>query len=111
MKESLEAFVQSETLDGVTCDHCAKKTTTLKRQVLHTLPNTIFFHLKRFELNFKTFRHEKSNQRFEFPLDIDLEPYTKEGLIRRDKEQKKKQSEEKKEDKDENKKNEDDIND
>merc|ERR1712228_868797 len=85
MKQSLEAFVQPETLDGVTCDFCQKKTQTLKRQVLHTLPNTIFFHLKRFELNFETFRHEKSNQRFEFPLDIDLEPYTKEGLIRRDK--------------------------
>merc|ERR1712173_250276 len=103
MKESLEAFVQSETLDGVTCDHCAKKTKTLKRQVLHALPNTIFFHLKRFELNFETFRHEKSNQRFEFPLDVDLEPYTKEGMIRLDKEKKKQQAEEKKDDKEENK--------
>merc|ERR1712154_384362 len=105
MKESLEAFVQPETLDGVSCDFCQKKCQTLKRQVLHTLPNTIFFHLKRFELNFETFRHEKSNQRFEFPLDVDLEPYTKEGLIRRDKEQKKKQAEEKKDDKEENKQN------
>merc|ERR1712130_907882 len=81
MKESLEAFVQSETLDGVQCDHCQKKCTTLKRQVLHTLPNTIFFHLKRFELNFETFRHEKSNQRFEFPQSLNLEPYTKEGIL------------------------------
>jgi len=82
MVESLEAFVQSEELDGVSCDHCQKKCLTFKRQVLHTLPNTIFFHLKRFELNFETFRHEKSNQRFEFPLEIDLEPYTREGLKR-----------------------------
>merc|ERR1712129_367074 len=83
---------------GVTCDFCAKKTTTWERQVLHILPNTIFFHLKRFELNFETFRHEKSNQRFEFPLDIDLEPYTKEGLIRIDKEAKKAQADEQKKD-------------
>jgi len=87
MQESLEAFVQSEELDGVSCDHCQKKCSTLKRQVLHTLPNTIFFHLKRFELNFETFRHEKSNQRFEFPTEIDLEPYTREGLRRREAEQ------------------------
>merc|ERR1712154_666050 len=96
MKESLEAFVQPETLDGVSCDFCQKKCQTLKRQVLHTLPNTIFFHLKRFELNFETFRHEKSNARWEFPLEIDLEPYTKEGLLRRDNEQKEKKENENK---------------
>eukprot|EP01084_Bolivina_argentea_P313674 543215_1 len=93
MKESLEAFVQSESLDGVSCDHCAKKCQTLKRQVLHTLPNTIFFHLKRFELNFETFRHEKSNQRFEFPTEINLEPYTREGLQRRESENAKEEDE------------------
>jgi len=65
-----------------------KKCKTLKRQVLHILPNTIFFHLKRFELNFETFRHEKSNQRFEFPEEINLEPYTREGLARRENEKK-----------------------
>merc|ERR1719242_2168571 len=89
MKESLEAFVQSETLEGVTCEVCDKKTTTLKRQVLHTLPNTIFFHLKRFELNFETFRHEKSNARFEFPEEFDMEPYTREGMKRIEREKKK----------------------
>ena len=99
MNESLDAFVQAETLDGVSCDHCQKKCQTLKRQVLHTLPNTIFFHLKRFELNFETFRHEKSNQRFEFPTEIDLEPFTREGLERREKEKKK--DAEKKDDKEE----------
>lgn len=33
-------------------------------------------------MNFETFQHEKVNNRFEFPLRIDLEPYTKEGLAR-----------------------------
>ncbi|ETO15830.1 ubiquitin domain-containing protein [Reticulomyxa filosa] len=85
MKESLDAYVQPEQLEGVHCDACNKKCNTLKREVLHQLPNSLFVHLKRFELNFETFRHEKSNQRFEFPDEIDLEPYTKEGLDRLEK--------------------------
>jgi len=43
MKESLDAYVQPEQLDGVECDSCNKKCNTLKREVLCTLPNTIFF--------------------------------------------------------------------
>ncbi|ETO14021.1 Ubiquitin carboxyl-terminal hydrolase family protein [Reticulomyxa filosa] len=98
MKESLEAYVQPEHLEGVECDTCNKKCNTLKREVLNKLPNTVFVHLKvkkkkcaliennnnkkRFELNFETFRHEKSNQRFEFPEELNLEPFTKEGLNR-----------------------------
>lgn len=32
----------------------------------HLLPsNTMIFHLKRFELNYETFMHEKLNNRFE----------------------------------------------
>jgi len=85
MKESLDAYAQPEQLEGVQCDTCNKKCNTLKREVLYKLPNTIFVHLKRFELNFETFRHEKSNQRFEFPEELDLEPYTKEGLQRLEK--------------------------
>jgi hypothetical protein len=33
----------------------------------------------RFELNFETFQHEKLNNRFAFPLAVDLEPFTKQG--------------------------------
>src|SRR5256885_1142141 len=51
----------------------------------------MIMHLKRFELNFETFQHEKLNNRFDFPLVINLEPYTKEGLARRDAESKAKE--------------------
>ena len=38
------------------------------------------FHLKRFELNFDTFRREKVNDAFPFPKFLNMYPYTKEGL-------------------------------
>ncbi|ETO16136.1 Ubiquitin carboxyl-terminal hydrolase family protein, partial [Reticulomyxa filosa] len=85
MKESLDAYVQPEQLEDVQCEACNKKCTTLKREVLYKLGNSVIVHLKRFELNFETFRHEKSNQRFEFPEELDLEQYTKEGLDRLEK--------------------------
>ncbi|ETO14937.1 Ubiquitin carboxyl-terminal hydrolase family protein, partial [Reticulomyxa filosa] len=36
----------------------------------------------RFELNHELLRHEKLNQRFEFPEELDLEPFTTDGLER-----------------------------
>ncbi len=56
---------------------------TQKRACFGSLSNVMVFHLKRFELNYETFQHEKLNNRFEFPFYINLEPYTKEGLLRR----------------------------
>lgn len=84
LHESLEALVNPELLSGVNCDHCGKKTDTHMRTVLSKLPNSIVFHLKRFQLNFETFMNEKLNNRFEFPMEINLEPFTREGMIRSD---------------------------
>eukprot|EP00475_Leptophrys_vorax_P020686 TRINITY_DN28363_c0_g1_i1.p1 TRINITY_DN28363_c0_g1~~TRINITY_DN28363_c0_g1_i1.p1 ORF type:complete len:1542 (+),score=408.46 TRINITY_DN28363_c0_g1_i1:345-4628(+) len=82
--ESLEAYVNPELLSGVNCDQCGKKTDTHMRTVLSELPNTMVFHLKRFQLNFETFMNEKLNDRFEFFQELNLEPYTKEGMARKD---------------------------
>jgi ubiquitin C-terminal hydrolase len=84
MKDSLDAYVSSETLNGVFCEHCNKKADTFRRVVLNDLPNTLIFHLKRFQLDFETFTNQKLNDRFEFPLEIDLHPYSKEGMAERD---------------------------
>ena len=58
------------------CDECGKKVQTEKRGLLNKLPKTVVMHLKRFEFNFETFMREKVNSRFEFPHELDLEPYT-----------------------------------
>ena len=84
MKESLESYVLGEKLSDFNCDACGKKTEITKRAVIGKLSRTMIFHLKRFELNWQTFQHEKLNNRFEFPMEIDLEPYTKEGVHRKE---------------------------
>jgi ubiquitin C-terminal hydrolase len=88
LEESLKEFVSGEVLNDVNCDKCKRKADINKRACLKELHNTVIFHLKRFELNFETFQPEKLNSRFEFPLSINLEAYTKEGLFRREREQK-----------------------
>ncbi|SPQ99121.1 unnamed protein product (mitochondrion) [Plasmodiophora brassicae] len=81
LAESLDAYIAGEKLSGVNCDSCGTRSnTTFKRVVLDDLPNTLIFHLKRFELNFETFMNEKLNNRFEFPLRVNMEPYTKRAL-------------------------------
>lgn len=53
---------------------------TLKRTCLGSLPPTLVIHLKRFELNYDTFLKQKVNMRCEFPMELDVFPYTVEGL-------------------------------
>jgi ubiquitin C-terminal hydrolase len=77
---SLSDFVAGEVLSDYNCETCGKKEETLKRMCLGKLSNTIIVHLKRFELNYDTFRREKVNDRLEFPLDLDLFPYSIEGM-------------------------------
>jgi hypothetical protein len=86
--ESLESYVQGETLSDYACSTCSKRCDLTKRACIGALGNTVIMHLKRFDLNFETFQHDKLNNRFEFPVSINLEPFTKEGLARREAEQK-----------------------
>ncbi len=93
LEESLQEYVAGEILNEVNCDKCGKRVDMNKRTVLHELRQSIIFHLKRFELNFISFQQEKLNDRFEFPLSVNLEPFTKEGVARRDLELKRKKLE------------------
>ena len=58
------------------CEQCDKKVDTLKRCCFHKLPPTLVVHLKRFGLNFETFTKHKINSSCEFPMELDLWPYT-----------------------------------
>jgi hypothetical protein len=57
-----------------------QKRPTLRRAVLHALPNVLVIHLKRFEFSYETLNYSKLNQYFEFPEDLDVFPFTAEGL-------------------------------
>ena len=52
---------------------------TRKRSTIQKLPPCLPIHLKRFDLDYTTFQTIKLNERFEFPLEINLFPYTLEG--------------------------------
>jgi len=85
--ESLDSFVQGEVLEGdnaYQCDHCEAKVTAERRVSIRHLPNIMIFALRRFDFDLDTMNRLKLNDYCEFPMEIDLEPYTVEGLSRKD---------------------------
>ena len=85
--EGLNAFVQSDTLEGENayyCERCDKKVSAYKRQNVKTLPNVLIIVLKRFEFNVETMARIKVNDYCEFPHDLDLEEFTQEGQTCKD---------------------------
>jgi ubiquitin C-terminal hydrolase len=83
LAESLDAFIEGELLEGSNqfkCNECDKKVDTVKRACIKKLPNTLAFIFKRFELDYNTMQQTKLNNQVDFPLDLDMRPYTKEGV-------------------------------
>ncbi len=81
--ESLQSYIRGEVLDGSNkyfCSHCDAKRDSIKRCCLKTLPNVLIFHLKRFDFDLEQLRKIKVNDRFEYPLDLNMKHFTKEGL-------------------------------
>ncbi|OQR84903.1 ubiquitin-specific protease [Achlya hypogyna] len=83
IEASLESFVEGEVMDGdnkVECELCGTKKAATRRTCFGALPNLLVLHLKRFDLDYATFETVKLNNRCSFPLELDMKPYTKEGL-------------------------------
>eukprot|EP01032_Pedospumella_encystans_P008041 gene8041-9580_t len=80
LERSLAKFVEGEQIGGYLWEEGQPRETITKRQCIAQLSDTLIFHLKRFELNFDTFRREKVNDAFAFPLRLNMRRYTKEGL-------------------------------
>ena len=82
--ESLDLYIKGESLDGTNqyfCSECNSKQDSIKSCCLKTLPNTLILHLKRFEFDLTTMRKNKINDRLSFPMELDMKPYTKEGIV------------------------------
>lgn len=83
LSESLELYVQGETLDGENayfCERLQRKVSATKRICIKTLPQTLVCHLKRFEFDFDTMEKVKINDYLEFPMELDMRPYTSKAL-------------------------------
>eukprot|EP01107_Rhizomastix_libera_P007501 TRINITY_DN2229_c1_g1_i4.p1 TRINITY_DN2229_c1_g1~~TRINITY_DN2229_c1_g1_i4.p1 ORF type:complete len:2745 (+),score=843.60 TRINITY_DN2229_c1_g1_i4:83-8236(+) len=89
--QSMQEFITGDILDGENQYHCSKcnaKVDAVKRTCIQKLPDTLAIHLKRFEFNMETFVREKVNTRYEFPLNVNLYDYTKEGIQEKEEKEK-----------------------
>ncbi len=85
--EGLSSYVAGDTVDYTwehehveTGEKMMAQLPTTKRVLLKSLPESLIIHLKRFEFDFELMQQTKINDRYEFPMELDLYPYTKEGV-------------------------------
>eukprot|EP01117_Protostelium_nocturnum_P007975 TRINITY_DN2842_c0_g2_i10.p1 TRINITY_DN2842_c0_g2~~TRINITY_DN2842_c0_g2_i10.p1 ORF type:complete len:2789 (-),score=856.42 TRINITY_DN2842_c0_g2_i10:989-9238(-) len=85
--DSLSLYVQGDPLEGENkyfCGQCERKVDALRRSCIKKLPDNLIVHAKRFEFDMELMRRVKVNDYFEFPTTLDMEPFTLEGLTRRE---------------------------
>lgn len=83
LQEALDLYIKEDILEGDNKYHCEKydrKIRVMKRCCIKTLPNTLCVTLKRFDFDFSSMQKVKINDLFEFPLTVNLKPWTKCGL-------------------------------
>jgi len=80
LQEALSKMIESEELKNFEVEGQEERITVRKRTVFEALPSTMLIMLNRFEWNFNTGERVKLNDYFEFPMDLDMAPYTKAGL-------------------------------
>jgi len=86
----LESFIEGELLEkdnAYACEHCDEKVTAERRQCIKKLPNVLIIVLRRFEYDYDTMTRQKLNDYLEFPWELDMKPYTQEGLDLKESEQ------------------------
>ena len=84
--ESLQLYVDGEVLEGDNKYMCeGSKVDAVKRVCIKELPKTLILHLKRFEFDLDCMKKVKVNDCCEFPLTLDMDPYTLDGIERREK--------------------------
>lgn len=89
LSESLEQYVKGDLLEGPNayhCEKCNKKIDAVKRTCIKKLPKILAIQLKRFDYDWEREIAVKSNEYFEFPRELDMEPYTVKGIARLDQE-------------------------
>ena len=76
LKESLySSFGFEEIIEDYKCEKCDKKVSLTKWSKIISLPNYINFGLNRFSYDYNTFERIKLNNRFEFPLELDMKNF------------------------------------
>ncbi|CAL1529935.1 unnamed protein product [Lymnaea stagnalis] len=87
LQDSLDQFVKGELLEGANayfCEKCGEKRNTIKRMCIKKLPPLLCIQLKRFGYDWEANRALKFDDYFKFPWRLDMEPYTVDGMARRE---------------------------
>ncbi|CAM9482017.1 unnamed protein product [Scytosiphon promiscuus] len=87
LAEALEVFTAEEVVSfkwdkEINVDTGERQAVTLntkKRCSIKSLPNHLLIHLKRFDFDFDTMQQTKINDRLDFPVELNMYPFTKEG--------------------------------
>ena len=88
IKESLDLFVEGEVLEGDNKYYCEEgncRVDVVKRTCILELPPVLILNLKRFEFDFDFMKKVKINDCCQFPLVLDMDSYTLDGIERREK--------------------------
>ncbi|EGC34643.1 hypothetical protein DICPUDRAFT_34644 [Dictyostelium purpureum] len=88
LAESLASFIDEELLVGdnkYKCESCDGRVDAIKRTLIDRCPNTLILQLKRFEFDLDNMRNIKLNDFYEFPMLLDIEPFTVESVERKEK--------------------------
>lgn len=87
IEASLKQYVQAERLEGSNsyeCEFCGCKRNALKRQSFNRLPNVLILRLNRLQFDFAGNASKKLNQFCEFPIELDMRPYSHEAIAQAD---------------------------
>jgi len=88
IEEALDFYIKPDILEGDNkyyCEKYDKKIKVHKRAFLNKTSNTLIINLKRFEFNYNTLSRYKVNDYCEFPMELNIKPWTQEGILEREK--------------------------
>eukprot|EP01032_Pedospumella_encystans_P008886 gene8886-10504_t len=83
LEDSLELFTADELFSGdnkIEDAEAGRKVDALRGCAIRSLPPTLIIHLKRFEFDLETMNRKKVNDHISFPTNLNMFPYTEEGL-------------------------------
>ncbi|CAG9332998.1 unnamed protein product [Blepharisma stoltei] len=83
LSEALDLYIKEDKLEGDNkyfCDLYNQKINAKKRCLINTLANTVIIQLKRFEFDLTRMARVKVNDYCEFPIHLNLKPWTKDGI-------------------------------
>lgn len=76
-----QLFKHEEVIMDYKCEACEEKVDLIKSSKINHLPLFLNFPLNKFEFDFETFERIKLNDKYQFPLEIDMNDYVTDGFV------------------------------